>query len=782
MQPSHSAPVPAGRVAKGKEFAVPQKVYLKWLRQQMDVERACLELPFTIALLCIFGAFAIIGLSQDRIYRVQHAIHEDIAANANFAFSRYQGHKNYEDVHGIEDFWSWLRLGYLPLVVQPVWSYSEGRDIAVASVFDLSAGPVSEPNQTWRLNAFGSGSQPLPISGDYLRYNRMVGGLRLRQGVSSGSKASCRFPGAGQRSAWERWYGKSCKPNYQEVIYSPEPADGQTFHDPVRVEWFLPEMDGLDHIYSKVLDMQDGCSQMAAKNRSECLCNSCQSSTPALPWLREDTNRVEVGMVTYNANEGIVTHTGVNFWFTRGGRVLKRIETMSIWVDASRPDVSNLWTMVFGIIWTLLLLHIFCTEVKEIAIILINADTVWYMALLEEYVGFSNTVDWISLIVATVVAVFFVLLSYQSTELQVAMNVVLQSEASADREAYEESVGEFFAQCQAALEQERSSRIMLSIYPFMLMLRLLKSFDAQPRLAIITETLREAGQDMLHFGLAFCGVCICLCLQSVLIFGRDVEDLGNFGRALHFAFRIVFDEFDDKHFHELERVSRPAAYVWFTAFEVLVVIILLNMLLAIIMDNYMMVKKRARLRQSLLHQIHELWRRWRMNRRKERVQLKEIWNAFAEEAVWNRKVMCQSDRLLNSHFLVELIPGLPPSQAERTLHNSWAQHLQETEAPFAVSEAHESLADLESSTRCIRSGLYYAFDVVHYFDSRPVPGTNDLVTDTQEKAIFKLAMNEAPARCLLENTTYLYIYIHTHTYLYYIYICIDIRHLYDSAC
>ncbi|CAE7686085.1 pkd2, partial [Symbiodinium pilosum] len=249
--------------------------------------------------------------------------------------------------------------------------------------------------------------------------------------------------------------------------------------------------------------------------------------------------------------------------------------------------------------------------------------------------------------------------------------------------------------------------------------------------------------DMLHFSLAFLGVCACLCLQSVLIFGRDIEDLGNFARALHFAFRMVFDEFDDSHFQRLEKVSRPAAYIWFTCYEVLVVIILLNMLLAIIMDNYMMVKKRARLRASVLHQLQELWRRWRMNRRKERVHLKEIWNAFAEEAVWNRKVMCSSDRLLSIHLLVELIPGLPPSQAERTLQNSWHQHLKEVEAPFAVSEAHESLADLESSTRRIRSALYFAFDVVQYFDSRPVPGTDDLVTDTQEKAIFKLAMNEA---------------------------------------
>eukprot|EP00439_Symbiodinium_sp_Y106_P021595 s1942_g2.t1 len=257
---------------------------------------------------------------------------------------------------------------------------------------------------------------------------------------------------------------------------------------------------------------------------------------------------------------------------------------------------------------------------------------------------------------------------------------------------------------------------MLSIYPFMLMLRLLKSFDAQPRLAIITETLREASQE--HTG--------C--------------DLGNFGRALHFAFRIVFDEFDDKHFKKLERVSRPAAYVWFTAFEVMVVIILLNMLLAIIMDNYMMVKKRARLRQSLLHQIQELWRRWRMNRRKERVQLKEILGSCISSAQ-DLERFCRGSCLESQGDVSERPAAEQPLSCgidTWTLHNSWTQHLQETEAPFAVSEAHESLADLESSTRCIRNNR----NTPSIFFAEP-SRTDDLVTDTQEKAIFKLAMNEA---------------------------------------
>lgn len=40
-----------------------------------------------------------------------------------------------------------------------------------------------------------------------------------------------------------------------------------------------------------------------------------------------------------------------------------------------------------------------------------------------------------------------------------------------------------------------------------------------------------------------------------------------------------------------------------------------------------------------------------------------------------------------------------------------------------VDHGHMRLTLLEASTRKIRNGLFFAFDVVHYFDSRPVPGT-----------------------------------------------------------
>eukprot|EP00913_Durusdinium_trenchii_P021536 g20238.t1 len=263
---------------------------------------------------------------------------------------------------------------------------------------------------------------------------------------------------------------------------------------------------------------------------------------------------------------------------------------------------------------------------------------------------------------------------------------------------------------------------------------------------------------------------VCLCLDAVLLFGRDIEDLGNFWRAFHFAFRshahvwhvsgvwydlvhgcwgwlrrawmrIIFSE-DEEAFQKLEKVSRFTAYAWFTIFTVLLVIILLNMLLAIIMDNYMIVKKRAQslefealVEELLLYwlKLHWCWQ--------ERVKLDEIWATFVEDAAYNRKAMCQSGRLISPSFLMDMVPGIPSSQAERTLVNSWMEHLKEIkshelEPPFQVNDAHQLLSGMEAMTRKIRNGLFFAFDVVHYFDSRPAFMMSQVRDDEEALAEF----------------------------------------------
>merc|ERR1719265_838278 len=75
----------------------------------------------------------------------------DIMENANFAWSHAFGHKGLVDVHSFGDFWSWTRLGFIPLVVQPSWSYSEefgsanqdrfGKDCSIYKTSDTCPAP-----------------------------------------------------------------------------------------------------------------------------------------------------------------------------------------------------------------------------------------------------------------------------------------------------------------------------------------------------------------------------------------------------------------------------------------------------------------------------------------------------------------------------------------------------------------------------------------------------------------------------------------------------------------
>ena len=168
----------------------------------------------------------------------------------------------------------------------------------------------------------------------------------------------------------------------------------------------------------------------------------------------------------------------------------------------------------------------------------------------------------------------------------------------------------------------------------------------------------------------------------------------------------------------MERVSRTGAYLWFTMFMVLVVIILLNMLLAIILDNYMDVKRVSASADSLGAQMTEMYRRRKMLKRKERVRLNDIWDSFVAEASGRPKIALATDRQITADKLQQIVPGIPHSQASRTLQNSWLAHLKATTAPFELKHSSRHLAAFEMETRKVRNGLFFLFDRLDFYDTR----------------------------------------------------------------
>jgi len=124
----------------------------------------------------------------------------------------------------------------------------------------------------------------------------------------------------------------------------------------------------------------------------------------------------------------------------------------------------------------------------------------------------------------------------------------------------------------------------------------------------VTNTLVAAGNDIFHFVVVFGTVFIVYAISAIILWGQEEEDFANFGRAMHTIFRIMLGDFE---WEELREVGRPQAYLWFWTFQWLVVLIMLNMLLAIIMDVYTEVKSHIGRAETLWSQSHEIYRRWR---------------------------------------------------------------------------------------------------------------------------------------------------------------------------
>merc|ERR1719359_1104221 len=98
----------------------------------------------------------------------------------------------------------------------------------------------------------------------------------------------------------------------------------------------------------------------------------------------------------------------------------------------------------------------------------------------------------------------------------------------------------------------------------MIVFRLFKAFSAQPRLALVTKTLTLASIDLMH-------LCFLLLMGAI-----DWEAISTIGRL--------------------------EAGIWMWCFFIIVVLLMLNMILAIVMDAYAEVKENAGNAETLVEE------------------------------------------------------------------------------------------------------------------------------------------------------------------------------------
>merc|ERR1719426_190956 len=124
----------------------------------------------------------------------------------------------------------------------------------------------------------------------------------------------------------------------------------------------------------------------------------------------------------------------------------------------------------------------------------------------------------------------------------------------------------------------------------------------------MTETLRRASGDMLHFAVVFGTVFLLYAIASMILFGQELENFANFGRATQTTFQALLEDPDHE---ELTRTGRFRAEFWYWTLTWVVTLVMLNMLLALIMDAYTDVKSSIdEDAETLGSQLLEVVQRW----------------------------------------------------------------------------------------------------------------------------------------------------------------------------
>mmetsp|Transcript_1866 Transcript_1866/g.3307 ORF Transcript_1866/g.3307 Transcript_1866/m.3307 type:complete len:829 (-) Transcript_1866:79-2565(-) len=150
-------------------------------------------------------------------------------------------------------------------------------------------------------------------------------------------------------------------------------------------------------------------------------------------------------------------------------------------------------------------------------------------------------------------------------------------------------------------------RYLMAQYLLFLMFRFLVSFAVQPRLATVTTTLKAVLPDILHFLIVFIPTFLAYVISGSLIFGRRMRKFATIQASFSTCFRIVMEcEYD---WDELAREYYWTTALWIWSFIVLIVLILLNMVLAIILDIYNDVRQASLSGEAVWSTVYNYFKR-----------------------------------------------------------------------------------------------------------------------------------------------------------------------------
>jgi hypothetical protein len=357
-------------------------------------------------------------------------------------------------------------------------------------------------------------------------------------------------------------------------------------------------------------------------------------------WLDAQTKQVVVKALLLNAEVGRprLEQLQVIFSFSRGGGVFTRMTMESLFLEFA----ADMMTYGFDFLWVICLTLITGFEIRRI----IRA---WRNRELSKRLAWT-LLQWLIIVCGWSCIFCFLIQDMKRKTVRKDLEEVIKAQTQ-DVPAEDNKMGkDLLSSTEDMLAFSQMFRLLLADYHLFLMLRFFTAFHSQPRLGVVTSTLQASLVDIIHFLVVLLPTFMAYAISGCFIFGRRMEEFSTFNSAMGICFKMAMEgEYD---WDKLSTEHYWTAALWTWTFMLLIVLLMLNMVLAIVMDVYTEMRKNAGASETVIvtlkHFIQRifLWRRWVSNR--ELLGKIEAMNRLItrEELLQNLPGMC--DRQLNA--------------------------------------------------------------------------------------------------------------------------------------
>jgi len=667
---------------------------LLYVRSEVAQMKACLQLPMAMGILIAYACAIIMHARIEVLHAVDKAVAWDIYENANFAFAGNvpfengrMGHKSIEDVNTYADFWSWLNMGLVPIFwrapTPAEWEFNEVRSnigekcksqqqfleeygwsstsrATASALMNLTfPGVCPEGQEDLQFPHGWFGYPPTPT---YKLYYSSVAGMRMRQ----------------ERTAAQTCLGEEKERRYDTALHT-----GQCVRD--RGYWLKPEIRQSFFSDEDRMNLSEGPNVYLLSGWSQTKVRQELRQLENQAWFDPLTAKVELLYTLYNAHMDTLSAVYINFFVNRGGHFHRMVQPVTFWLNPYH-DWRN---YVADSVWVLLVGKIALEEVLEMRSI---ARVHGWRQMPHVYLAISNSIDWANILIVIGIMVEWYFHLNQLGRLHETLELADISEVGSFPTA--ELRQDYFAQIDQIVRAGEIRRFLLALYPFILVSRLFKAFAAQPRLSLVTRTGASVSTDLVHFGLVFFSVFGLFTMSAMILFGQDLADFSNFNRAADSMFHILIGDFS---WEEMKEVGRLPASIWFWTFMILMSQVMLNMLLAVVMDAYTEVRGAIGSHaETLWSQASEIWRRYRELKAGKRISLDYVLSCIDPTTGSRYKHGGEKLDNFNVATFMSAVPGLGEKQAHRILIESLI--VKEDELLVAQSMA-EGMLDVQRIDR-----------------------------------------------------------------------------------